>query len=340
MPYQIIHDGVVREFEFYAPYAWSHWVERAFTEDGRDGLPLVVAMHGGAQNPANFATDWPFPLLINVADTANWEDRFCVLYPYGFSYYPGLDGLPSRGWNTGFSGAYMTTQDDVGFIRAAIDAVEAMMRKELRATGSARRPLDPERRFLFGYSMGGMLGYRLASEMPDHWAALWAMSAAFGGRSHDGLTSTVTHAPRGRSSVSLFAHHGDEDELVPPGPNNDASGLVLSETINALYVATGLDQASADIYTTSLRHLAAATLTYRTYNNCRGTAYQVLTGQTTVGGANDATRYAYRRDDLAANPEVVVYRDTEMRHPGFIANRYFDEADVWEFFKTHPRVGL
>jgi len=127
---------------------------------------------------------------------------------------------------------------------------------------------------------------------------------------------------------------------VPPGPANDPSGLVLSTTINSLYVATGLAQADADIYTTSLRHLAAAALTYRTYNNCRSTAYQVLTGQTTVGGANDGTRYTYRRDDNAANPEVIVYRDTEMEHTGFIANRYFDEGDVWEFFKTHPRVDL
>ena len=333
MPYQIVHDGVVREFEFFAPYGWPYWAERAFTEDGRDGLPLVVAMHGGAQNPASFAADWPFANLINVPDNANWEDRFCVLYPYGFSYYPGLDGLPSRGWNTGFAGSYMAGQDDVGFIRAAIDAVEKMMRAE-------RRAIDPDRRFLFGYSMGGMLGYRLASEMPNHWAALWAMSATFGGRSHDGLTPTVTHAPRGESSVSLFAHHGDADAMVPPGPNNDPSGLALSATTNLFYLASGLDQASADLYTTSVRHLAAAGLTYRTYNNCRSTAHQVLTGQASVNGANDATMYVHRQDGSPANPEVVVYRDPTMQHTGFIANRYFEEGDVWDFFKAHPRIGL
>ena len=176
--------------------------------------------------------------------------------------------------------------------------------------------------------------------MPDFWAALWAMSAAFGGRSHDGLTPTVTHPPTGRSSVSLFAHHGDLDAMVPPGPNNDTSGLALSATINALYVATGLTQADADLYTTSVRHLAAASQTYRLYNNCRGTAFQVLTGQATVGGANNATQYVFRRDDNAANPEVIVYRDPEMEHTGFIANRYFDAAYVWDFFKTHPRVDL
>jgi poly(3-hydroxybutyrate) depolymerase len=341
MPYQIMHEGVLREFEFYTPYGWPHWAERAFTEDGRDGLPLVVAMHGGAQNPTNFTLDWPFPLLINDVDNANWEDRFCVLYPYGFSYYPGLDGLPSRGWNTGFSGSYMPVQNDVGFIRAAIGAVETMMQAELTKIGSARRPFDPDRRFLFGYSMGGMLGYRLVSEMPNYWAALWAMSAAFGGRSHDGLTPTVTHVPQGHSSVSLFAHHGDADTLVPPGPNNDPSGLVISADIHWLYTQTGLTTGDADVYAASLRHLAAAALTYRTYNNCRSTAYQVLTGQPDVDPvADNATRYAYRRDDNAPNPEVIVYRDPAMQHTGFINSRYFDQTDVWDFFKTHPRVDL
>jgi len=51
MPYQLVQDGLVREFRLFAPIGWPYWVERAFTEDGRNGLPLVIAMHGGAQDP-------------------------------------------------------------------------------------------------------------------------------------------------------------------------------------------------------------------------------------------------------------------------------------------------
>lgn len=170
MPYQLVLDGVVREFEFYPPNGWPCWVERAHAKDGREGPPLVIAMHGGGQTPANFAIDWPFPLLFNSADNANWEDRCFVFYPYGFAYMPKADGEPRRGWNVGFTGTYLATQNDVAFIRAMLDAVETMLQKEFRAVGSPRRTIDRHRRFLFGYSMGGMMAYRLASACRTHGA--------------------------------------------------------------------------------------------------------------------------------------------------------------------------
>src|SRR3546814_19965217 len=116
------------------------------------------------------------------------------------------------------------SSDLVGFVRAMLDAVEAMLAKELRRVGLARRGIDPDRRFLFGYSMGGMLAYRLVAEMPNNWGALWVMAAAFGGRSHDGLTPTVTHPPQGHSRVSPSRPTGDIDTLAPPGPERTRLG--------------------------------------------------------------------------------------------------------------------
>src|SRR3546814_20358201 len=115
--------------------------------------------------------------------------------------------------------------------------------------------------------MGGMLAYRLVAEMPNIWGALWVMAAAFGGRTHDGLTPTVTHPPQGHSSVSLFAHHGDLDTVVPPGPDNDPSGLVISPDLRAPSVAPGLTGAEADLYPRPLPHLAPATLTSLPYHH-------------------------------------------------------------------------
>lgn len=340
MPYQIIHDGVVREFEFFTPIGWTYWHQRAKEEDGRDGLPLVVALHGGGEQPSKFAADWMFPLLSLSGDTANWEDRFCVLYPYGFSYAPGTDGLPDRSWNSGIGGGYMNPQNDVGFIRAALEAVEKMMRDELALLGRTGRAFDVDRRFLFGYSAGGMMAYKLASAMPDQWAALWAMSSAYGGRTYAGLTQTITNPPRGSHAISLFAHHGEEDHTVPPGPLNDPSGLVVSE--DAVTALTALGVVPAEDYAPSFRHLVAAAQTYRTYNNCRATAYQVLQNQIDVTGTLKSTKVVHRRDDNAANPEVIVYRDENMEHTGFTLSddRYFHARDVWDFFKAHPRVGL
>jgi poly(3-hydroxybutyrate) depolymerase len=340
MPYQLVQDGVVREFEVFVPFGWPYWVERVFAEDGRDGLPLIIAMHGGGQNPTNFAIDWPFPLLFSSPDNANWEDRAVVIYPYGFSYVPAPDGEPLRGWNTGFPGTYLATQNDVAFVRAMLDAVETMLETELRALGIARRAIDRDRRFLFGYSMGGMMAYRLASAMPNHWGALWVMAGAFGGRSHDGLTATVTNPPRGRSSVSLFAHHGELDVTVPPGPINDPSGLALSTTSRDEYASAGVVSPDAERYALSLRHLQAAVVTYHTYNNCRAVPYDVQTGLADVGGGNGSSQYTYRQEGNPPNPEVIVYRDPLMEHTNFVANRYFTVTDVWAFFKAHPRTDL
>jgi poly(3-hydroxybutyrate) depolymerase len=216
MPYQLIHDGLLREFRLFVPIGWPYWVERVFAESGRNGLPLVIALHGGGQDPENFSDDWPFHTLINSPDNANWEDRFFVLYPHGFAATT-LAGQPLRGWNAGFTGDIPPAQNDVAFIQEAVGAVENLLRAELEAARIRRAPIDVHRRYAFGYSQGGLMAYKLAHDRPDVLAALWVMSAAFGGRNHEGLTPTITNDPQGSSTLSLFAHHGDPDAVVPPG---------------------------------------------------------------------------------------------------------------------------
>lgn len=96
MPYTLVHNGLTREFDFYAPTGWEHWVGKAW-EKGRVGLPLVVALHGGAQDPLDFQEKWFFPRTWNLAMDADGnpadpvpiggdrvlENQFFVLYPYG-----------------------------------------------------------------------------------------------------------------------------------------------------------------------------------------------------------------------------------------------------------------
>jgi len=52
MPYTLVHQGVIRDFDFYAPPGWQHWVGKAW--ERRIGLPLVVVVHAGAQDPLGF----------------------------------------------------------------------------------------------------------------------------------------------------------------------------------------------------------------------------------------------------------------------------------------------
>jgi hypothetical protein len=36
----------------------------------------------------------------------------------------------------------------------------------------------------------------------------------------------------------------------------------------------------------------------------------------------------------------VAYLDPLMNHTNFVPNRYFFAADVWDFFKAHPRIDI
>jgi hypothetical protein len=175
--------------------------------------------------------------------------------------------------------------------------------------------------------------------MPNHWAALWVMSGAYGGRSHNGRTPTVTWPPSGSAGVSLFAHHGEIDTVVPPGPFDDPSGREVSQASHDLYVATGLS-AEANAYASSVRNFAAAVLAYRTHNDCASAAFSHTTAEPDVGGGNTAQKAVWRQDTNPANPEVVAYLDPTMDHTNFVPSRYFFAADVWDFFKAHPRIDI
>jgi hypothetical protein len=53
MPYSLMSNGVMREFDFYAPPGWEYWVGKAW-EQRRIGLPLIIALHGGGADPLKF----------------------------------------------------------------------------------------------------------------------------------------------------------------------------------------------------------------------------------------------------------------------------------------------
>lgn len=279
--------------------------------------------------------------LINPNDGANWQDRCVVIYPHA-SAPSELGPIPGRGWNAGFSGEAPHVHDDVGFIRAAVDAVAAMLRPGLRQVGIDRPVFDPDRRHLFGYSNGGMLAYHLVHELPNVFASLWVMAGAIGGRAHEGLTATVFNIPRGRHSVSLFAHHGELDTIVPPGDDEDPTAR-MQPTWAPLpdpYVATGMTSAESLQYTGSVRTLSAAVTAYRLYNDC-GPRPTAALNEPSVDPTSTSRRFTFTHASGAANPEVVVYRDGGMEHGNFSpGGDYLGARDVLDFFHAHPRVEL
>lgn len=457
MPYTLTYDGVMREFDFYAPPGWQYWVGEAWKQ-GRHGLPLVVALHGGGEDPLVFQEDWFFPRVWDLGlDSAgnpgdpvspdgdrNLENQFFVLYPYGQGWMtkslfdlaydlikppaipkspaipilptvPKLPAIPElppdvlkllqllnlldtsvnllgssldgadlrslyrdtrtvRAFDTGFAGSGPLV-DDVGFIKAALDALNDKLKWALGAavdglpddfpwTYVGVNPnqvgrmseiglFDPYRQFLFGYSNGAMLAHRLVSQMPDHWAALWAMSGTCGGKPHVKVSTKsdrVVNLPEdGRYAVSLFAHHGDLDKTVPPG-DWDASDFDY-ETPQPSDIDQppniGYDMYANAGFPGKLHYrpgylpLAQASRGYEAYNNLQGES--PLRRQVGLNGASTAQSQSWPDGDNPDdhNPMVVIYRDSGMDHTNFTKDknkRYFFEKDVWRFFNRHHRT--
>ena len=416
MPYTLIHNGVMREFDFYAPPGWEHWVGEAWAK-GRRGLPLIVALHGGGEDPLVFQKQWFFPQVWNLGlDTSGnpsdpvrpldprfLENQFFVLYPYGQGWMTkslyelayGLAPLPAsldtqtlRAFDPGFAGSGPLV-DDVDFIKAARDAMDEKLRTALGQaasrlpndfplqTVSAKLPtgevvsstsssislFDPSRRFLFGYSNGAMLGYRLVREMPNHWAALWAMSGTCGGIPHYRVSAEndrVVNLPEdGTFAVSLFAHHGEADVTVPPGDMSAEDfayqtpiGPDLSKPLDPskfqdylgylTYAFAGFPNALD--YSPGYLPLAQASRGFRAYNSLKGQNLQNRQ-RTDLNGGSTAHSLSFpdseNPDDF--NPMVVIYRDPTMDHTNFNDKdkiRYFFEKDVWRFFSRHSRTLL
>lgn len=116
--------------------------------------PLLILLHASKQTGDDLreTTGYAFDRLAD-------QHGFVVAYP---------DGIRRR-WNdcrsAGRNAARRRAIDDVEFLLALVDEL------------SMRTSVDPARVFAAGYSNGGQLAFRLASERPDRVAAIAAFSA-------------------------------------------------------------------------------------------------------------------------------------------------------------------
>jgi polyhydroxybutyrate depolymerase len=108
---------------------------------------------------------------------------FLAVYPNGWK----------RAWNAGrcCGRAARTGIDDVGFLTALLDELES------------RYPIDPSRIHATGISNGGMMAYRLASELGERFAAIAPVASAM-----------VTDCREGRP-VPVLHIHGTADRNAP-----------------------------------------------------------------------------------------------------------------------------
>jgi polyhydroxybutyrate depolymerase len=161
--------GVAREYRVHVPARLTR------------PAPLVVVLHGGGGNGTQVEQQTGFTA---TAD----REGFVVAYPDG----SGRTRLLT--WNAGTCCAYARDQrvDDVGFIRAMLDAVEAEF------------PVDPARVYVTGFSNGAMMAYRLGCELTDRIAAIAPVSGALN-----------TEACTPSRPLSVLHIHGNADQHVP-----------------------------------------------------------------------------------------------------------------------------
>lgn len=162
------HDGLERGYVLYSPSDWTEGTS----------LPVVFVLHGGGGKAAGMQRFTGF-------NTVAEREGFHVVYPEGVNkaWNDGREGVPDRD----------TTIDDIGFLNAVVDDVDAR--------------LAPDRRFITGVSNGAFM--------------TWAMVCS-GTTRFDGMAPVIGGAPADTAAGCEIAApipgmivQGTDDPLVP-----------------------------------------------------------------------------------------------------------------------------
>jgi len=158
------------------------------------GLPRQFHVHV----PPQYDPSRPTPLVMNLpglGETADLQAALSLMSPKadaeGFIVvYPSSVDLS---WNAGTCCGWASENrlDDIGFLRAMLDALEAGL------------CVDPRRVFATGMSNGGMMAHRIACEMADRVAAVAPVAGSL-------LVGCAPSRP-----IGVMHFHGTADPLVP-----------------------------------------------------------------------------------------------------------------------------
>jgi polyhydroxybutyrate depolymerase len=146
-------------------------------------LPVVIVLHGALGNA------WTAEFDSGMTERAN-KEGFIVVYPYG----TGVGAKQVLFWNAGACCSLASSRrvDDVSFIRELI----ALLTRNYNA--------DPSRIYVAGASNGGMMAYRLATELSHQIAAIGSV---------EGCMFPLAAKPTG--PVSIIEFHGTADRVIP-----------------------------------------------------------------------------------------------------------------------------
>jgi len=161
------HDGEERTFVYYIPDSWNASSE----------YPLLIVLHGLTQSGNGIMEITGFNEIAEVND-------FIVCYP---------DGL-NASWNADMN-SVNSDVDDLGFVEELINYFESNLNT------------NPQKRYLSGFSNGGYLSHKIASESEMCIAAIATVS---------GNMSTTTYENFNPMYPTSVLHiHGTSDAIVP-----------------------------------------------------------------------------------------------------------------------------
>lgn len=196
------HDGLARTFRFYVP-------DKLAAE-----VPVVVLLHGGTGNAAELfdrkgrgTREW-----LEIAE----QEGLLLLVPNGTDPQTGAPTGDKLNWNDcrPKTGRRFSEADDTGFIDALLDQIaERFARQGI--------VIDTDRVYVTGSSNGGLMAYRLATELPDRFAAAAVFIAN---------RPAESECSEAASPMPMLIVNGTADPLMPfaGGTIGKRRGVVLS----------------------------------------------------------------------------------------------------------------
>lgn len=156
--------------------------------------PLVILLHGTGGSGGGFLDKSGWAALAQ-------SSGFVAVAPSGLARQP--EEAPDfftnpRIWNTGFgltTGPRGAIRDDLFMLDLLHDLEQS-------------RHIDPTRVFLVGHSNGASFAFRMAAEMPEHWAAIAP------------VMGVVPPVGKLAHPVPTFAVYGERDRVLPSAGGN------------------------------------------------------------------------------------------------------------------------
>ncbi len=145
-----------------------------------DGWPVVLFFHGAGER----GSDGLLPASVGLGTALEQSPQpFIAVFPQNES----LQERYLRSWEAGLSDAERALK-----ILAEVESAEHV---------------NPNKRILCGWSMGGYGAWSVATKTPRHWSAVLALSG--------GAIGPLDLAKLAESQTPVWAIHGVEDELIP-----------------------------------------------------------------------------------------------------------------------------